>query len=378
MRKRYAIVAAAVVAVGLSACGSSDPLAGRDLPENSSDASGSTSASDSQHFAGDRSGSLTGAGASSQDSAMAAWRAGFQALHPDTTITYDPVGSSGGRTQFLEGGLAFAGTDSPLSGDELQRATDRCHGAGVLQAPLYISPIAVVYNLEGVPELKLTPENLAAIFNGDLTQWDDPALQADNPDVDLPDMRITPVNRSDGSGTTENFTDYLAAAAPEAWPHEPGDTWPLTGSQSAQGTSGVVQTVQGGHGTIGYADASKAGDLGIAQIQVGDEFITYSAEAAAAVVDASPRQDDRGEHDIVIDLDRTTEAPGAYPLVLISYSVACLEYEDQAEGQMVQEFLRYQASEEGQQQAATAAGSAPISDELRTDITAGIEAIELP
>ena len=378
MRKHYAIVAAAVVAVGLSACGSSDPLSGQDLPENSSDASGSASASDSQNFTADLSGTLTGAGASSQESAMDAWRAGFQAHYPDTTITYDPVGSSGGRTQFLEGGLAFAGTDSPLSGDELERATDRCHGAGVLQAPLYISPIAVVYNLEGVPELKLTPDNLAAIFNGDITQWDDPALQADNPDVDLPDMRITPVNRSDGSGTTENFTDYLAAAAPEAWPHEPSDTWPLTGSQSAQGTSGVVQTVQGGNGTIGYADASKAGDLGIAQIQVGDEFITYSAEAAAAVVDASPRQEEREEHDIVIDLDRTTEAPGTYPLVLISYSVACLEYEDQAEGQMVQEFLRYQASEEGQQQAATAAGSAPISDELRTDITAGIEAIELP
>src|SRR5699024_2841905 len=139
---------------------------GRDLPENNSDAAGSTSASDSQNFTVELSGTLTGAGASSQESAMDAWRAGFQALHPDTTITYDPVGSSGGRTQFLEGGLAFAGTDSPLSGDELQRATDRCHGAGVLQAPLYISPIAVVYNLEGVHERKLTPENLAALFTG--------------------------------------------------------------------------------------------------------------------------------------------------------------------------------------------------------------------
>lgn len=372
MLKRYlTVAAAATLAVGLSACGSSDPLQRQDAPApNSEEHSGNLTL--------ELSGTLTGAGASSQESAMDAWRAGFQGIHPETTVTYDPVGSSGGRTQFLEGGLSFAGTDSPLAGEELERASDRCYGAGVLQAPLYISPIAVVYNLPEVPELNLTPENLARIFNQEITQWNDPALVADNPEADLPDTRITPVNRSDGSGTTENFTEYLAAAAGDAWPHEPGDTWPLTGSQSAQGTSGVVQTVQGGQGTIGYADASKAGDLGIAKIKVGDEFVAYSAEAAAAVVDASPREEDRAEHDIVIELDRTTEAAGAYPLVLISYSVACMKYEDGAEGQLVQEFLRYLTSEAGQDQAASAAGSAPISPELRAEITAGIEAIDLP
>src|SRR5690625_602061 len=372
MLKRYVMVAtAATLAVGLSACGSTDPL-------RSQNAQSPGGAANSDNFTSQLSGTLTCAGASSQESAMDAWRAGFQAMHPDTTITYDPVGSSGGRTQFLEGGLAFAGTDSPLSGEELERATDRCSGAGVLQAPLYISPIAVIYNLDGVSELNLSPQNLAAIFNAEITRWNDPALVADNPDVELPDMRITPVNRSDGSGTTENFTDYLAATAPDAWPHEASDTWPISGSQSAQGTSGVVQTVQGGQGTIGYADASKAGDLGIASIQVGNEFITYSAEAAAAVVDASPRQTGRAEHDIVIDLDRTTTAPGTYPLVLISYSIACLKYEDAQEGKLTQEFLRYLASEEGQAQAAQAAGSAPISAQLRTEINAGLEAIELP
>lgn len=374
MLKRYlTVAAAATLAVGLSACGSTDPLKPQDAttPPSSSD-------TDSGNFTAELKGTLTGAGASSQESAMDAWRAGFQSIYPDTTVTYDPVGSSGGRTQFLEGGLSFAGTDSPVSGDELERASDRCYGAGILQAPLYISPIAVIYNLPEVPELNLSPENLAKIFNMEITQWNDPALVADNPDANLPDTRITPVNRSDGSGTTENFTEYLAEAAGDAWPHEPGDTWPLSGSQSAQGTSGVVQTVQGGEGAIGYADASKAGDLGIAKIKVGDDFIGYSAEAAAAVVDASPRQEGRADHDIVIDLDRTTEAAGAYPLVLISYSVACLKYEDANEGQLVQEFLRYLTSEDGQNQAAAAAGSAPISPELREEIIAGIEAIDLP
>src|SRR5690625_7542714 len=102
-----------------------------------------------------------------------------------------------------------------------------------------------------------------------MTQWNDPALVADNPEADLPDTRITPFNRSDGSGTTENFTEYLAAAAGDAWPHEPGDTWPVTRSQSAQGTSGVVQTVQRGQGTGGSAGASWVGGLGIAGGRVG-------------------------------------------------------------------------------------------------------------
>lgn len=371
--KRYlAATAAGALAVMLSACGSHDPLArGIGLsqmphPQNSAAAA--------QQF----SGVLNGAGASSQESAMGAWRAGFQGLHPDTTITYDPVGSSGGRTQFLAGGLAFAGTDSPLSPDEVQRATERCHGAGILEVPMYISPIAVIYNLDDVPELNLSPDVLAGIFNQQITSWDDPAIIADNPDASLPALTITPVNRSDGSGTTENFTEYLATTAPDAWPHGPIDNWPVSGSQSAQGNSGVVQTVQGAPGTIGYADASKAGTLGVAKVQVGESFVTYSAEAAAAVVDSSPRAAGRSEHDLVIDLDRTTTAAGTYPLVLVSYAVACLEYKDAAEGKLVTGFLTYMASEAGQQLAADSAGSAPISPEMRSAIVAAIEAIELP
>src|SRR5690625_1257277 len=284
MLKRYlTVAAAATLAVGLSACGSTDPLQRQDAPApNSEEHSGNLTL--------ELSGTLTGAGASSQESAMDAWRAGFQGIHPETTVTYDPVGSSGGRTQFLEGGLSFAGTDSPLAGEELERASDRCYGAGVLQAPLYISPIAVVYNLPEAPELNLSPGNLAGIFNQEITQWNDPALVAANPEADLPDTRITPANRSDGSGTTESFTEDIpaadlphtrispvkrsdgagtpvtisegpAAAAGAPWPHQPGDTGPPTGSQSAQGPSGVVQSVQVGQGTTGYADASKAGDL---------------------------------------------------------------------------------------------------------------------
>src|SRR5690606_23225045 len=230
-------------------------------------------------------------------------------------------------------------------------------------------------NLPEVAELNLAPATIAGIFNGTITRWDAPEIAADNPGTTLPDLAITPVHRSDESGTTENFTEYLAATAGDAWGHEPSGDWPTQGGESAQGTSGVVQTVQGGEGTIGYADASKAGDLGTAKIKVGEEWVAYSPEAAAKVVDASPRVEGRAEHDIAVELDRTTTEAGAYPLVLVSYAIACTSYEDEATGDLVKAFLTYLSSEEGQAASASAAGSAPISEDLRTDVHAAIEAI---
>ncbi len=368
LHRRVGLIAlTGALGLSLAACGSDDPVGA--APAEGADEQATTSGTE-------LSGDLVGAGASSQESAMEAWRAGFQSANPDVNVSYDPVGSGGGRTQFLEGGISFAGSDAALDEEELAQAADRCASGEAVNLPLYISPIAVIYNLEGVDELNLSPAVIAGIFNRTITTWNAPEIAADNPGVTLPDLPITPVNRSDESGTTENFTEYLVATAGEAWPHEASGDWPVSGGQSAQGTSGVVQTVQGGQGTIGYADASKAGSLGTANIKVGEEWVGYSPEAAAAVVDASPRAEGRGENDIVVELDRTTTEAGAYPLVLISYSIACTGYEDEAEGALVKAFLGYIASEEGQQAAASAAGSAPISDTLRTDVETAIEAID--
>src|SRR3954470_17288819 len=227
------------------------------------------------------SGELDGAGASSQQAAMQGWTAGYSGVQPGVTVNYDPVGSGGGREQFLSGGTDFAGSDAALDEEELTAAAERCGGGEVFELPNYISPIAVVYNLEGVDELNLSPQVIAGIFNQQIKNWSDPAIAADNPGVTLPDLPITPVNRSDESGTTENFTEYLAAAAGEAWPHEPGGNWPVAGGEAAQGTSGVISAVSGGNGTIGYADESQAGELGVASVGVGEEFVAPTADAAA-------------------------------------------------------------------------------------------------
>ena len=245
------------------------------------------------------------------------------------TINYDPSGSGAGREAFIAGGVAFAGTDSALKQEEIDGGFAGCVAdTGYFQVPVYISPIAVIFNVEGVDELNLDAATLAGIFKGTITSWDDPAIAALNEGATLPSAPITAVHRSDDSGTTKNFADYLFKVAPDVWDAEPADPFPYQTGEAAQGTSGVVDAVTNGTNTIGYADASKAGDLGTAAILVGDEFVNYTPEAAAAVVDGSPAGDTASDTDLSIKLDRNTDDPSHYPLVLVSYTIGCLEYTD--------------------------------------------------
>ncbi|MHB1064950.1 MAG: phosphate ABC transporter substrate-binding protein PstS [Georgenia sp.] len=328
------------------------------------------------------SGALPGAGASSQEIAMTGWLAGMNERHPRVLVSYDPVGSGTGREMFLNAATLFAGSDAAMSPEELAAGTERCFGGEVVELPLYISPIAVAYNLPGLAtnHLNLTPETLARIFNGDITAWDDPAIAQTNPDIELPAAAIVPVNRSDDSGTTENFTDYLAEAAGPAWPHEPSETWPNSGTQSGAQTSGVITTMQAAEGTIGYADAAQVPDeFGTVAVGVGGEFVPFSPEAAAAVVDVSPPGEGATDLRLTIDLARDTSTSGTYPIVLISYEIACSTYDNQRDAQNVQALLEYIASEEGQARAAdpAVAGAAPISDALRERVNAAIARISV-
>lgn len=321
------------------------------------------------------SGELNGAGASSQEKAQEAWKATFEGDHPDVTLNYDPVGSGGGRTQFLDGAVSFAGSDSLMKADEYASAVDRCDGtSGAIHLPMYISPIAVIFNLDGITSLNLSPDVIAQIFDGKIAKWNDPAIAADNPGVSLPDMLITVVHRSDESGTTSNFTDYLEKAS-TSWPYEHGGEWPNNVGEGGPGTSGVIDLVKGSAGTIGYADASRAGDFGTASIKVGDQWVAFSPAGAAAAVKASPLAEGaNGENDLAYQLDRTTTADGAYPLVLVSYIIMCQQYDDPSERALVTSYVEYMASDAGQTVAANAAGSSPIGA-LSSEITAIVEKI---
>ncbi|HEY1134121.1 MAG TPA: phosphate ABC transporter substrate-binding protein PstS, partial [Nocardioides sp.] len=269
---RYLVPGVAALALTLSACGAGN--------EESSDAPDSVDEN--------LSGTLNGAGASTQEAVMAVWRGNFQNAASDVTVNYDPVGSGGGREQFIDGGISFAGSDAYLDEEELAAATERCNGTAPIEIPSYVAPIAVAYNLPDVGELNLSPATVAGIFNNAITNWNDPAIVADNEGATLPDLPINVVFRGDASGTTENFTAYLDAVAPDAWPHGPIEDWPGTG-EAATGTSGVIEVVGGTEGSIGYADGSQVTEAGLsaASIGVGSEFVAPSPEAAGQILNAS-------------------------------------------------------------------------------------------
>ncbi|WP_131102509.1 phosphate ABC transporter substrate-binding protein PstS [Streptomonospora litoralis] len=321
-------------------------------------------------------GSLSGAGSSAQENAMYTWVAGYQLACENALVLYDSVGSGAGRSQFLESAVDFAGSDEALDDAEHERARQRCAAdAPAVNIPAYVVPIAVIFHLEGVESLNLPPETLARIFNQQITRWNDPAIAEHNPETDLPDLRITPVSRSDESGTTANFTSYLAAAAGAAWPHEPSGSWPIEPVEAAQGSSGIAEAVESGQGTIGYVEASHTADLGTAAIGVGGEFVELSPESAGRVVASSPERPGGHRHDHALELDYGTTEPGTYPIVLVTYEIACLRYESRDDAARVRAFLDYVLSEEGQQAASDVTGSAPIPAELRSKLQDSVAAI---
>ncbi|MEZ3161627.1 phosphate ABC transporter substrate-binding protein PstS [Microbacterium sp. BWT-B31] len=353
---------AAIAALSLTACASNEPSGPAETPADTAEV---------------LSGILNGSGATSQQVAIQAWTSLIQTANPDLTVNYDPQGSGTGRESFQSGAVQFAGSDRAFTADEITAGPfDACaDGSDLVEIPAYISPIAIIFNIDGVDELNLDPATLGGIFAGTITNWNDPAIAATNEGVTLPDLRISPVHRSDKSGTTGNFTDYLSATAEDVWTYGSVEEWPIEGGEAAQGTSGVVNAVKGGQGTIGYADSSQAGGLASVLVQVGDDWVGHSAEGAAIAVDASPFEDGRAASDLSIKIDRNTTEAGAYPVVLISYLIGCAEYSDAAIAPLVKGFFSTAISAEGQDSAATNAGSAPISDALREKSQAAVDAI---
>jgi phosphate transport system substrate-binding protein len=360
MKRKWWLVFAAsgILSLTAAACGGSD------------DSSGGSGAS----------GTIAGAGSSAQQAAQEAWIAKFEGQNSGATISYDPIGSGGGRDQFIAGGnTAFAGSDSPFDSEELPKATQRCQGGGgeLVQIPNYLSAIAIIYNLPGVDSLQLSPDVTAKIFRGEITKWNDPAIAADNPGANLPDTDITPVHRSDESGTTANFTDYLHEAAGNVWTDEPDSSWPLNSGESGAQTSGMVQAVKAGEGTIGYADESQAGDLGVAKVKVGNTYVAPSAAGASADFDQSQKDPElsQGKFVFAYKVQRTPTDASSYPVLLVSYLMGCTKYSDTSTTDLVKAYFSYIISDEGQQAAAENAGSSPIPPGIKKEDQPAVDAI---
>ncbi|MDL9981054.1 phosphate ABC transporter substrate-binding protein PstS [Microbacterium sp. ASV49] len=324
------------------------------------------------------SGTLNGIGSSAQGAAQTAWIAGIQTANNGLTINYDPQGSGAGRKSFISGAADFAGSDAALKDEELAGTFALCKpGTKAIDLPVYISPIAVAYNVPGVKDLKLDAETIAKIFSGKVTKWNDPAIAALNSGASLPDATITVVHRSDDSGTTQNFTDYLAQNAPDAWTAPAAQTFPFQVGDAAKGTSGVVAAAKNAQNSITYVDESGIGTSGlqVAQLKVGDSFNKISAEGAAKVVADSPLVSGRAANDLAIQINRKDTQAGAWPLVLVSYVIACQNYTDAAKAALVSGYVQYIASDAAQQTAATQAGSAPLSADLAKKVSAAAASI---
>jgi phosphate transport system substrate-binding protein len=361
----------AVAALTLAGCAANEPSS-----NDTSNNSGNESQAPADDTTTGAAGTLGASGASSQLSAQEGLIAAFQTANPQATINYESTGSGVGQTNFAQGASDFIGSDAAFTLDQFADGFAGCTTESIVEIPTYISPVAVAFNLPGVDTLNLDAATIAGIFAGEITTWNDEAIASQNEGVELPDSAITPVNRSDDSGTTETFTAYLEATAGDVWTYEAAKTWPIKGTESANGTQGVAEVLGSSEGTIGYLDASQIpAGAGQVAVGVGDEYVAYSAEAASKLVENSPLEEGREVQDVVFAVDPTTASDGAYPIALVSYLIGCVDYGDTDKAQLVKEYFSFVASAEGQQISAESAGSAPISDSLREKVNAAIDTI---
>lgn len=366
-RRTASIASIGALALVLAACGDGGANGG-DGGENGTASNGELSS---------LSGNLTGSGASSFQLAMQEWAIGFPEVTDGAVVDYNAVGSGTGRAEFLANAVDFAGSDAVMDDEEYQQSTERCGPEGAFHIPTAVLPIAVAANLPGVDDLNLTPDAIAGIFAGDITNWNDEAIASLNEGAELPDTTITVIHRSDDSGTTENFTEYLADAAPGVWEWEADGSWPgEISAESADGTSGVVQAAVEQEGAVTYVDAGQVpGNLTIANVEVGGEFSELTPQAAGQAVAASELVEGQAPNNMAFDLDRDTQEVGAYPIVQVAYTIWCNEYADAETADLARGFAGYIVSEDAQQIAEEEAGASPLTPELRSQAEDSISQI---
>ncbi|HSB12602.1 MAG TPA: phosphate ABC transporter substrate-binding protein PstS [Blastocatellia bacterium] len=278
---------------------------------------------------------LQGAGATFPDPIYQKWFSAYNQANPNTRFDYQSIGSGGGIKQISERTVDFGGSDAPMKDDDLKAAKGQ-----ILHIPTVLGADVITYNLQGIStELKLTPEVIAGIFLGNVKKWNDPQIAASNPDVHLPDSIITVVHRSDGSGTTFVFTDYLSKVSPE-WHQKVGTgvsvNWPA--GIGAKGNEGVTGQVKQTPNSVGYVELiyAEQNKLPYASVKnAAGEFVRPALDSitAAAAGVASQMPDD-----LRVSI---TNAPGAgaYPISSFTYLLVYKEQQDEAKGKALVDFL---------------------------------------
>lgn len=315
-------------------------------------------------------GSLTAAGSTAQQNAMAQWIKDYLNKCSGANINYGGGGSGQGVQQFTDAKIDFAGSDFPLAeGSEQQAADARCKAGPAINIPMVGGPIAIGYNVPGITKgLNLSASNLAKIFSGKITKWNDPAIARDNPGEQLPALGIQSFHRSDGSGTTYNFTNYLAHDAKADWPFGTNKNWTAPGGQGAKGSQGVAQGVKSTPGGIGYFELSFATQSQIPYAAVGNadgKFVSLTQDNAVKFL-SNANVAGTGS-DLKLEFDYGTTDTAAYPNLLVTYEIVCSKGNPPDKLPLLKDFLGYAASPAGQQEL-PAQGYISLPDNLRLQV----------
>ncbi|WP_029137630.1 phosphate ABC transporter substrate-binding protein PstS [Nakamurella lactea] len=315
-------------------------------------------------------GELRSSGSTAQGKAIDAWIKAYNAKCGAKVNDYGGGGSGKGITDFTANQTDFAGSDSALKDDQTGPAKDRCQGADAIDLPMVTGPIAIAFKLQGVDSLTLTPAILAGIFDDKITSWDDAAIKAANPDVTLPATAIQSVHRSEDSGTTENFVKYLKANSD--WAYEGGKAWEANGGTGANGSDGVAKAIAGTDGAIGYIEwgYATADNLTVAKIDNGGGAVELTAESAGKAVSAA-KVVGTGK-DLSLELDYATKQAGAYPIILVTYEIAC-SANNGDKLDTLKSFLGYAATDG--QAMLTDVGAAPLPAEIQTKVIAAVSGL---
>ncbi len=364
----FAVSLVAVIALCVAACSSSSKSTASDSPASTSPGSSPAATITPTKLAP---ATLLGSGSTFQQAFDQEAISQFTQEHSGVNITYSGGGSGKGQTDLASKLVDFAGTDSPIAAADLPKFG----GAdAILYFPTVAAPITLSYNLSGVDKLTLTAPTTAKIFAGTITTWNDPAIAADNPGVTLPSTKITPVHRSDSSGTTSNFTLYLTKAAPADWKLGTGKTVAWTTGLTGNGNGGVAQAIKSTGGAIGYVDYSdaKASGLKFASVKNSSgKVLAPTLEGASAAVAAATVNPDLTYDPI------NTSAPDAYPITAPTWIVIYKQQSDQNKGAALKSFLGFILTI-GQKSIAPDTDFAPLSPDLLTKATAQLGAIVIP
>ncbi len=278
---------------------------------------------------------LQGAGATFPNPLYQKWLSEYGKAHADVKIDYQPIGSGGGIKQIKEQTVDFGATDAPMKNEDMPAPP-----AEILHIPTVLGAVVITYNLQGVTEpLKFSPGTIADIFLGKIKKWDDPAIKADNPGVQLPAADLTVVHRSDGSGTSAVFTDYLSKISPE-WKEKVGTgtspAWPV--GLGGKGNDGVTGQVKQTPNTLGYVELAYAVQNKLPAAQIKNASGNFVAPALESVTAAAAESLAATPEDLRVSI---TDAGGAtaYPISSYTYILAYKDQKDAAKGKALVDFL---------------------------------------